>query len=257
LDVQPAPTIDHGERERRRHGVPDDSTIAPAKPTNAHRRRVSFSLLSLVWLLTVVACGVGLWETARQVTPLRQEVARVREELGYFPIDDPNRILIKRLRSKVPNAWQWRLYLPPGRQYSVNCFHGRAPDPATLPASRWRDALRAAPPSEGVVRSQPFAAGESSFEALLTRYGGHWWLRMGAVNEDGQSISLAPRDRWLSDETAWVVASDVGYGRVNSFDPSQPIQLLHVEQNVHARDADDSGDGSALVDRLVIWIEPQ
>jgi hypothetical protein len=219
------------------------------------RRGLRFSLLTLVWVLTVVACGVGIWQTGKEIVPLREEVARVRKELGYFPIEDPAKIQIRRVKSKVPNAWQWRLYLPTGRTYTLYCFHGRAPDWATMPQDKWFAVLKAASRPLGAVSSQPFGNGESSFEALLTRYGGQWWLRMGALNEDGQSISMGGRDDWLDDETVWVVGSDVSYLRPTSFDTTAPVVLLHVEKSVHGPDESEPADASGLGDRLVIWIE--
>jgi hypothetical protein len=245
------------QSEPRSVGFGASTPAAIARPS---RRGLRFSLLTLVWLLTVVACGVGIWQTGKQIVPLREEVARVRKELGYFPIDDPAKIQIRRVKNKVPNAWQWRLYLPTWRTYTLCSFHGRAPDPATMPRDKWTAVLRAASRPQAVVSTQPIGNGESSFEALLTKYGGQWWLRMGALNEDGQSISIAPRDEWLNDETTWVVDSDVSYLRPTSFDATTPVVLLHVEKSVHG--PDDGGpvdpepaDASGLGNRLVIWIE--
>jgi hypothetical protein len=125
-----------------------------------------------------------------------------------------------------------------------------------MPNDKWFALLKAAPRSQGSVSSKLIGNGESSFEALLTKYGGQWWLRMGALNEAGQSIALAPRDEWLDDETAWVVDSDVSYLRPISFDATGPVVLLHVEKSVHGAGDGESFDASGLGDRLVIWIEP-
>jgi hypothetical protein len=125
-----------------------------------------------------------------------------------------------------------------------------------MPRDKWLALLKTTSRPLGSVSSQPFGNGESSFEALLTRYGGQWWLRMGALNEAGQSISMGARDEWLDDETAWIVVSDVSYERPTSFDATAPVVLLHVEKSVHGPGDDgEPADATGLGDRLVIWIE--
>jgi len=214
--------------------------------------RPRFSLLTLAWLLTIVALAVGLWQTGREVGPLREEVARVREELGYFPVEDESKIQIRRLRGKIPNAWQWRLYLPRSQAYNLYIFHGPAPEARSLSKAKWFDLLRAQP----ATSVEKLLSGESSFEALLTKYGGQWWLVTGAVGERGKSVCLAPRDKWLDQETSWSVASDVSYEKAAVRDASEPVVLLHVEKGAHGDGDDQAWEDAPVDDQIVIWIGP-
>jgi hypothetical protein len=216
------------------------------------RLRPQFSLQTLLLLFAVAALSIGLWQAGREVLPLREEIARLRQELGYFQVGDQTKIHIHRVKGKVPNAWQWRLFLPRSRQYTLHCFHGRAPDPVLFNTKKWCEILR----QRAGGGAEPLVSGELSYEALLTRYSGKWWLRMGGPGEAGKTIGLAPHDRWLDDETAWVVSSDAKYESVATFDAKEPLILLHVEQSVHgsngARD-EPAADGQ----RLVIWVDSQ
>lgn len=232
--------------------APGASPPTSPNSTPSSPRRARFSLLTLVWLLTIAALSVGLWQTGREVLPLREEVARVRKELGYFPVDDPSKIQIRRLRGKVPNAWRWRLYLPRSRSYTLYTFHGAAPDAAAFSKAKWCELLR----GQRGAHAEPIESGESSFESLLTKYGGQWWLVTGDVGETGTSVSLAPQDKWLSDETAWAVASDVSYEKVAVIGATDPVILLHVERRVHGAD-EEAMDDELTREQVVVWIESQ
>ena len=76
----------------------------------------------------VVALGIGLYRVGQEVVPLRESIIRLRQEMGYFQVDDETRVHAQRVATKLPSAWKWRLFLPDGRSYRIHCFVGVAPD---------------------------------------------------------------------------------------------------------------------------------
>jgi hypothetical protein len=236
---------------------------ADEPPAAKPRRRPGFSLLALVWLLTVSALGVGLYRAGEEVVPLRESIARLRKELGYFPVDDVTKTHARRVRVKIPTAFQWRLFLTGSQPYALRYFVGAAPDEKMVGRERWFAMLR----SGGHALPDALGTGEIGWEALLTEYGGRTWLRTGLLSEEGTTVALPPGHEWLTDETAWVVSSDASYDTVKAFEPGERIVLLHIERSVHADEPEngetsdpaefeDAAKKTAPVERFVLWLEP-
>ncbi len=226
-----------------------DAVASRASP----RRGLRFSLLNLALVLTIAALGIGLYRAGQEVVPLREALRRLREEMGYFQVDDDSRIHVKQVSTKLPSAWKWRLLLPEGRTYNVRYFCGSAPAPESVGREEWFQVLREATRDTGGA----LHAGEFGFEALLTEYDGNWFLRWGRVQDDGVTLALPERASWLNDETVWVVSSDASIERAESFDGGSSVVLLHLEPKASG----DNNPSHTGVDadggwpRIVIWIE--
>jgi hypothetical protein len=113
---------------------PNEHTPAPASP---RRRRFQFSLASLLWLTTVVAClcAVGtMYRTLKatkaeasaevqraeaEVRAIRVEIRRFRDEMGYLDITDPNKVYARRVRTVSGEGWAWRIYVPERPQFQL------------------------------------------------------------------------------------------------------------------------------------------
>ncbi len=227
-----------------------------APPVKVRRRRARFSMLALVWMLTVAALGVGLYRAGQEVVPLRASINRLRSELGYFSVPETTKTYVRRTKSKLPRAWQWRLALPPGRHYALRVYVGAAPDSKTIGRQAWFDLLNQ---SSAPIGDQ--LSGEVAYEAVMLHHDDRWWLRMGHLTDEGQSMPLGAQFEWLSDDSGWFDSSDASYDRVTAFDSAEPLMLLNVERNLRPSQpaADDSRAASASVQsrpsRVVIWID--
>ena len=94
--------------------------------TSLPRRRFQFSLATLLWLTTVVAClaalGItyrSLRETRRELQAARSLLAACRVEMGYLDVSDPNKIYARGLRTMEPYKWSWRIYLPKNLRFKL------------------------------------------------------------------------------------------------------------------------------------------
>jgi hypothetical protein len=82
------------------------------QPTTSRPLRPRFSLFTALLVMALVACGITIWQLWREVGPLRAENRRLRSEVGFINIDDPDKLhalLVPRGRA---NEWRWRLYVP-------------------------------------------------------------------------------------------------------------------------------------------------
>lgn len=99
------------------------------------RRRPQFTLLNLLFLATTVAAVAGLygsWQTILQqkadhatreaellaeLSPIREENAKLRAEQGALTIEDPDKVHAIQIVDPRDGVWSYRVYLPPGHSY--------------------------------------------------------------------------------------------------------------------------------------------
>src|SRR5690606_31982136 len=67
--------------------------------------------------LTIAALAVTVWRQSFEAEPLRQEVRRLRQELGHLTIDDENKIYAIQVPSADLNTKRFRVYLPKNRKF--------------------------------------------------------------------------------------------------------------------------------------------
>jgi hypothetical protein len=109
---------------------PDPSAAAPP----LLRRRFQFSLATLLWLTTLVACVAALGityrnlrETKRELQTARSLLAICRVEMGYLDVSDPKKIYARGLRTMEPYKWSWRIYLPKKLRFKLHASIGGIP----------------------------------------------------------------------------------------------------------------------------------
>src|SRR5262249_4060614 len=92
--------------------------------------RIRFSIQTAILLTTIAALATTVALLWREIGPLRAEVRRLRMETGQLTVDDPRKIYAISVNSPpaAPNAWKWRFYLPPGRQYWLHTIVGLVSD---------------------------------------------------------------------------------------------------------------------------------
>jgi hypothetical protein len=213
-------------------------------------RRMRFSLVNAVLLLTIAALAMGLYRNGRQVVPLRNEVAWFHQKFGFFPTPDPSRIYALRSRMKAPGIWQWRVYLPNGKNYELRMFVGQAPDPGK-DMSAWLSQLKQQ--SRSVDDSLP--VGKFAYEVCLQEVDGRWWLRAGELFEQDTSYQLPESCSWLDDGGSRNTWSDASYDEVKDFAVTEPFVLLNVEREQERGGGSAAAAHTGTPERIVFWIE--
>ncbi|QDU57146.1 hypothetical protein [Aeoliella mucimassa] len=87
------------------------------------RRLFRFSLLTMVLLTTIIGLVITVVLQQAKLAPMEAENKRMRNELGIFKIEDPEKIHVIRVPTEDNAPRKYRVYLPPGRKY-VRCYRG-------------------------------------------------------------------------------------------------------------------------------------
>ena len=219
------------------------------------RRKPGVSLLTLLLLVTIGALAVGVWRAGESVVPLRGELLRLRRELGSLTIADPAEIHAQAIPMVALNSWRWRIYLPPGRQYSLR-------------AAVSGDAARASDSAAGLLRWGPgvvvqeltrdydLAPGEYTLDATIAALGEQMFFRIGSPGDVGPGAEIQSDEPWVREPLEWRQESDVMLASQKAFPADKPLLLLQLEPKLPAADARDAADSAATPRRLLIWIAP-
>lgn len=208
---------------------------------------------TLLLLLTIVALGVTLWRTGHEVMPLREQARNYRRELGHFSVSDPTKIHVQGAQGVYSKVWKWQLFLPPGRLYKVCIYEGKVPEVTPQMKQTWLDGVR----TQARGFQGPLIDGQFSLDVSVEEYDGKWWCRYGYLNEIKTTYELRPQDGWLKDVLKFTPHSDAGHQIVRTFDPGEPIILLHMRRGTIRKLKDDWEVEEPIgpADSLVIWIE--
>lgn len=96
-------------------------------PDPKPRLRPRISLLSLLLLTALVACGLVITLQARELGPLRREVQQLRDEVGSLVILDdsvPHALKIDIPDTATRKEWRWRIWCPPGTSPTFHYYEG-------------------------------------------------------------------------------------------------------------------------------------
>lgn len=247
---------------------------------SAPNRRLQFTLLNLLLLLTTVAAVVGLaaayrriGETRarfeRQLADVRGELAevqaenkRLREDGGYLTIEDTNRAYAIRLRERQPRTWTYRVSLPPGRNYVVASQVNHLPTHGTLPSFSDSSGL----PSDKTIsagNNDSVGTGLTPGEYLITlaivpEAGEQWKYSLEVRGSGDGNRALKGAGAVIPSDGAKWPATEHGFGTggvsawQSEHDPEQTLILLDgraLTGKVGSTSAD-STEGAML------WIQP-
>lgn len=87
-----------------------------------------FSLLTLLLLGTIAGLSFAVWKLGSQVRPLKEEVKRLRAEVGELHIEDPTKLHAMQVETDNELEWKWRIWIPAGMKYKVRSADGEIPD---------------------------------------------------------------------------------------------------------------------------------
>jgi len=229
--------------------------------------RPRFSLRTLLLLTTIVALGVALWRVGSEVVPLRVEVRKLRNELGILQIDESEKIYAIRVEANDDQLHKFRVYLPKGKQYSVNYAYSGIPiegQPASAGSQnveageylitvriRYRPNLDSGEPSpyaSAILRVTPSQGQRFSSSVSNISIGGgsgNSWIANQEI--DGRCGSIKRIDR-----------------QVEISEPDQPVDLLRI-RSARPINIQRGADGNVIsyshetieepCDGFMIWIE--
>ncbi|MCO6044500.1 hypothetical protein NG895_11345 [Aeoliella sp. ICT_H6.2] len=234
-----------------------------------------FSLLTLVWLITIAALGVGLYSSGRRNARLEArnneldaENKTYRNMLGIFELEDPAKIHAIRAPSENDAPRKYRIYLPPGRKY-LACYQanripkdgvGDHPNTSVLQPGTYLMKVK-------INRRFDQETGEPTRTVAVD-------FDIDAVDEDvnsSQSARIGISEMWND----WIVNKETGqmaYGwqdigeKVELHEPTQPMLVYRARAHeivVLSRDSDGQPDSYTTkqidgpTDGFMVWIAPQ
>jgi hypothetical protein len=151
------------------------------------RRRLQFSLATLILLVTIAALVVALWTTSQRWKKDVAELQKLRDLVGELTISDPDKVHAIRVPSTGQLKWQWRVYLPAGRQFRLRLITGDVP--------------RAGVPAPGkAVGMYGFldCSGEFLLSANVEKNRRGTWVLAASAPPSWDGSNPFPNDEWLS-----------------------------------------------------------
>jgi hypothetical protein len=168
------------------------------------RQRLRFSLTSLFLLITIVGLAVALWTTSQGWKKDATALQKLRNQVGELTISDPDRVHVIRVPTTGPLNWQWRVFLPAGREFQLRLITGEVPKtgvPGPGQAlgmySRFRcsgEFLLSASVQENHRGTYVLAASAPNWEGSNPFQNDEWQLRSKTISqiELGKTESVAP-----------------------------------------------------------------
>jgi hypothetical protein len=148
------------------HDAPSKEPAPPIAAPPLPRRRFQFSLATLLWMTTVVACfatlGVMYVQAKRSKDALEaadRKVRNLRYEMGLLEIPDSTKIYVRGIGHRK-GQWAWRFSLPPGRQYRLVVATGTVKEDDEFTSNH--KSTRSLSPGEYVFRAhaEPIGSGK-------------------------------------------------------------------------------------------------
>ena len=186
--------------------------------------RLRFSMLNLLLLCTIVALGVTLWNNSKLIMPLRAELRDLRKELGYFRVDEPDKINALEADVVTGKAWRWRLHLPASAGYRLRCQAGVWEDIDLQDKSAWLKSIK----GKGGRYSLP--SGQFTLNVSLEQYDGNWYIRCAYENELKTTFQIKDTDNWFGELLQHEHFSELNTTRIKQFEADEPVVLLHYRR---------------------------
>jgi hypothetical protein len=195
-----------------------------------------FSLSTTLLLMALVACGITIWQLWREVGPLRQEVRRLRDEVGELAVDDPTKIHAIQVRQPDELTWRWRLWIPEGRSYVLRSVGENIP-------------MAGSPKEGGTMWLRD--SGEMWVEYQITKdpRSGEW---RGKLSREGGSVG-ADTHEWVNWGNRSGSSEGVGT-KTMVFEPDETVVLTRQRFGQSVKSSDDIPDPAP---GFMIWLEPR
>jgi hypothetical protein len=227
---------------------PANSTAppAPAKP----RRRLRFSLMTLMLIAAVVCLGVSHLRTSWMLHRANADLRRYRWEAGDLHMTDKSQVHVVGIETHAELAWRWRVFLPEGKRYEV---HSK---------------INSIQGNQIPEESHP----------EMTLQGGETYLLTAAIYQDPLEnwrlkLSVSPPSQGTSGRTIHLNAQDVswigkrgghstqgvapGSAGTQTFAADRPALLLSYLVHQPSPGGGSSWSSSDVTDGVMFWLEPE
>ena len=224
----------------------------------SNRGRFRFSIRSILLAITFLGLLLAVAQLWREVGPLREEVRRLRVETGQLTVDDPKRIHGFQIPTHENDTWRWRIYLPPGKGYTLYAYSG------TIPATEerdqaWFDRIRAT--TNGTSSFSPSKFGEVTIDCRLAKLDGKWSLHLFTTSHDDRGGTItAPSGSTISQPTGdrlskfgRISASSFQESKQADLSQNEPILVLHLIPPNTTLNA--AGIPKSAAEGVVVWME--
>lgn len=218
--------------------------------------RPRFSILSALLVLTIAALAVTVWRQNSELSPLQQEVRRLRKELGQLTIDDANKIYAIRVPSSDLDTNRFRVYLPKNRKFILGSRIQTIPGRLQSQSRKdWLESL------SGIGSTSTIDSGEFTIDVEVKRdneKADHWNLYHSINGRGGGHVgSEMP---WLNDRRRWTTEADAGFDQQTERDADEGLVLFELRQgNIKELAGGYSvtpADKTKEQPGVMLWIEP-
>lgn len=202
--------------------------------TTSRGKASRFSLRTLLLVTAIIALSVTVAMQYRELGPLREEVARLRREVGELTVEDPTKLHAIRVETENELEWKWRIWIPEGASYRLRSHGGPIPKEG-YPTDGGTTYLRK--PGEYIIR---YVIRRDPRDG---RWNGSLHSPRGSVGKDHQ-----PWVEWNSR-----VSMTAGVGQsTQSYETGRLVEITRYR----ASQADSSEDIEDPAAGFMIWLEP-
>jgi hypothetical protein len=182
----------------------------------------------------IVALSVTVAMLYRELGPLREEVSRLRNEVGELNVEDPTKLHAIRVETDNELEWKWRIWIPEGASYRLRGDGGPVPKEG-YPMTGGTMYLRE--PGEHVIRYQ------IRRDPRDGRWNGSLHTQTGSVGKDHQP--------WVEWSSRTSTGSGVGTS-TRSYEIDQRVEIIRhrVSQANSSANIEDPAAG------FIVWLEP-
>ena len=210
--------------------------------------RPRFSLLTILLLMTIAGLSLVVWRQWQDVGPLREEVRRLRAEVGALAIDDKSKVHAIEVLTSEPLTWRWRVWLPTAAGAQVHIQFGGVPRDG-FPETRHTVTLH--------------GGGEQTINMTVRRdpISDKWICRCNTAGT-GIGFPIAAQDQWFLQKNFGM--QNTGVGRLTAVADDDEKTFLLKRHRVavagelkDAKKANDLLNSDAPAPGFIIWLERQ
>lgn len=205
-------------------------------------RRPRLTLFSLLLLTALAATSMTTAMLWREVGPLRQEVYRLRDEVGELVIRDESKLHAIRVPVEPTSArreWRWRVWWPKEQSYRLRCADGPIPKAGFPESNGWSQLEGGAPNVISVVATKDPDSERWSTRTEFKRSG-----------SGGGYFSGSAAD-WL--DTAYVLEVGGVHEQTKLFETGESVVLCRYRSSDKVNNSSKIPDPA---DGFMIWLEP-
>ncbi len=206
--------------------------------------RRQYTLQTLLWLTLLVGLGVGYFILSRRLVEQQRELAELREEVGYFAVEDPSKIQVLSVPTHDAGAMKWKIYLPPDSRWGLHC------KTRDIPTSGY-DEVSGPGGSLGDVR------GEFVLETFLSRDADdkrRFSLRVGGATTSFELSEAEVQERFAARSSE---ERRAGSPALEKLDPADRVELLRYRVNSAGSPPTQAGATTQPTAGILIWLERQ